>query len=147
MIISKLTPADFHSILELQKIAYHSEAVLNNDFAIPALHETLEELKARYATHLILKYECDTKLVGSVCGQAQGGVGYITRLMVHPDHQGRKIGSSLLIEIERLFSHCQEYRLFTGLKSERNIAMYQRRGYKITHIADKLTYMTKRIEI
>lgn len=48
MAISKVTTEDFQSILDLQKTAFYSEAVLNNDFDIPALHEDIAGLEERY---------------------------------------------------------------------------------------------------
>lgn len=43
-IITAASPADAAAILALQKLAYQSEARLYNDFSIPPLLQTLEEL-------------------------------------------------------------------------------------------------------
>ena len=39
------TPADTSDILALQKLAYQSEARLNNDWSIPSLTQTLPEIE------------------------------------------------------------------------------------------------------
>lgn len=50
--------------------------------------------------------------------------------MVHPKMQKKGIGSKLLLEIENEYPN-QRYELFTSTRSERNIALYQKLGYKI----------------
>ena len=39
---------DAQEILALQKLAYQSEAEIYNDFTIPPLHQTLDEIKAEF---------------------------------------------------------------------------------------------------
>ena len=46
LIITPAQLADLPLILDLQKLAYHSEAVLNDDFSIPLLMQTLPETEA-----------------------------------------------------------------------------------------------------
>ncbi len=50
--------------------------------------------------------------------------------MVHPKMQKKGIGTKLLLEIENEYPN-QRYELFTSTKSEKNIALYQKLGYKI----------------
>lgn len=50
--------------------------------------------------------------------------------MVHPLKQGQGIGTKLLLEIEKQYQN-QRYELFTSTRSEKNIALYQKLGYKI----------------
>ena len=48
MIIKRATIADAEEILSLQKLVYESEAEIYNDFTIPPLTQTLEEIKAEF---------------------------------------------------------------------------------------------------
>lgn len=57
---------DAEEILELQKLAYQSEAIIYNDWSIPPLTQTLEEIEEEFAENTFLK-ACDSdKIVGSV---------------------------------------------------------------------------------
>ena len=47
--------ADLEAILELQRLAYQSEARLLNDFSIPPLMQTLEEMKEELRNGVFLK--------------------------------------------------------------------------------------------
>ena len=120
---------DLEEILNLQYLAYQSEALLLNDYSIPPLKETLAEIQAQYRTGVFLKaVTAGGDIVGSVRGQVRDGTLHIGKLMVHPDFQGRGVGRRLLAEIE---SRCPQLRceLFTSDKSERNLALYERVGY------------------
>ncbi len=142
MQIENATADDAAQILELQKIAYQSEAELYNDYTIPPLTETLEELKTLFENHIFLKATVEGKIVGSVRACNKGnGTCHIGRLIVAPDFQNRGVGTLLLAEIERRFAGCSRFELFTGAKSDRNIHLYQKAGYKqfkTMAVSDKL---------
>jgi ribosomal protein S18 acetylase RimI-like enzyme len=124
---------DAEEILALQKLAYESEATLYNDWSIPPLTQSLQSLLAEFGDHVILKGIKDQSIVGSVRAKFREGICTIGRLIVHPTLQGQGIGSSLLRKIEESFPTASRYELFTGSRSERNIRLYQRKGYSITH--------------
>jgi len=141
---------DAAAVLALQKLAYQSEARLYNDWAIPPLVQTIESLLEEFAGSVVLKAMLDDRLVGSVRARLNGDTCEIARLSVHPDLQGRGIGSELLRRIEGRFDNVARYELFTGSKSEANIRLYERHGYKITHtkpMSEKVsfTFMEKRV--
>lgn len=131
MEITRAVLADASAILELQTLAYLSEAKLYQDFSIPPLTQTLEELIQSFFKNVILKAAEKGEIVGSVNGRMSKGRCLVGRLMVHPEMQGRGIGRDLMAAIEREFPEAEVYRLFTGELSERNIWIYQSLGYRI----------------
>ena len=135
---------DAETILGLQKLAYQSEAAIYHDFSIPPLRQTLEELQNEWASRVVLKAMLDGRIVGSVRAWEKNGTCFIERLIVHPQFQDRGIGSHLMNEMEMRFTTAQRFELFTGQKSERNIRLYKRLGYKVfrqERINNKLTFV------
>jgi predicted N-acetyltransferase YhbS len=133
---------DLPQILGLQKKAYKSEAQIYNDFSIPPLTQSTEELEIEFQNQLFLKAESKGDIVGSVRAFQKDGVCFIGKLIVSPSHQNQGLGSMLLNEIESKFSTVKKYELFTGDKSEKNLHIYKKHGYKISgrkNVSDKLT--------
>ena len=128
--ISVANENDGQEILSLQRLAYQSESKNYNDFPIRPLVETIEEWKETFKTNVVLKVTVDGKIIGSVRVLEQDGTCHIGRLMVHPDMQNQGIGKKLLLEIERRFSFCNRFELFTGSKSVRNLHLYEKLGYR-----------------
>jgi len=131
MIIEEASESDLQEILDLQKLAFQIQGEIYNDFTIPPLVQTLEEIKNDFLLQVFLKTEKDGKIIGSVRGFKIDDSCYIGRLIVHPDYQNQGIGSKLLNEIERAFTTVSRYELFTGHKSEKEIYFYQKQGYNI----------------
>jgi ribosomal protein S18 acetylase RimI-like enzyme len=131
MIITKAERTDLKQILELQYLAYQSEAKLVNDFELPPLKQTIEEINQEYEKSVFLK-AIDEKgnIIGSVRAFIDNDIAYIGRIIVQPDKQGQGIGTKLLIAIEQECS-VTKYELFTSNKSVRNIQLYERLGYVI----------------
>ena len=129
--ITRASSEDAAAILELQKLAYQSEAQLYNDFSIPPLTQTLDELREDFIGKVFLKAQFEGNIIGSVRGYQAERTCYIERLIVHPDFQGQGIGTALMEQIELCFGQAQRFELFTGHKSERNIHLYGRLGYRI----------------
>jgi len=149
MLIEPAQPADAPQVLALQKLAYLSEAEISQDYTIPPLTQTLEEIEREFQTRTVLKVVLDGKIIGSVRAYLQEGTCYIGRLIVHPDFQNRGIGAKLLRAIEERFAQAGRYELFTGEKSERNLYFYQKWGYRIfrkEELTDKVTlvYLEKK---
>ena len=143
MTISKAQYNDLQEILDLQYLAYQSEAALFKDKNIPPLRETIEEVTEEYNNGTILKMVSGEKIIGSVRAHEQNGSVYIGKLMVHPDHRCRGFGSMLLDEIEKYYPG-KRYELFTSTRSEDNIRLYQKHGYKIfdrKEISDELVFV------
>ena len=126
-------PKDAEEIIELQRLAYQSEAKLYNDWTLPALTQTVESLKEEFETSVILKAVSDNNIIGSVRAKVEEGVCKIGRLIVHPEFQRQGIGSSLLKHIERIHENVNSFELFTGSKSVSNIRLYEKHGYVVSH--------------
>ncbi len=129
---------DLPEILAVQKAAFAAEAQLVNDWNIPPLTQTLDELADDWRKGIMLKAVTEQHgLVGTVRGhEAQDGF-YIGRLAVLPQWQGRGCGSALLeAMIERAQNRAQSLTcadrlvLFTSTKSERNLRLYERFGFR-----------------
>ena len=128
--IEKAQIEDLKEILELQYLAYQSEAKLFGDMDIPPLKQTIEEVCEEYKKGIILKKVDDRGvIIGSVRAYQEGQTVYIGKLMVHPEMQKQGIGTKLLCEIENQYPN-QRYELFTSTKSSDNIRLYERLGYK-----------------
>lgn len=131
ILIKKAQKEDLEEILKLQYLAYQSEAKLFGNMDIPPLKQTIEEVYDEFQKGTILKAVDDGgSIIGSVRAYEDGGTVYIGKLMMHPSKQGQGIGTQLLLEMEKQFPG-QRYELFTSTRSEKNIALYQKLGYKI----------------
>jgi len=131
MIIEQALERDLLDILELQKLAYQSEAEIYNDYSIPPLTQTLDEIKEDFTFHVFLKAVIKNKIIGSVRAYKEEDTLYIGRLIVHPDFQNQGIGTKLLKEIEAKFNDVKRFELFTGYKSKKNLNLYRKFGYSI----------------
>ena len=134
---------DAPEILALQKLAYRSEADIYNEYSIPPLLQTLDEIEADFQQQVYLKAVVGGKIIGAVRGYLKDDTCYIGRLIVHPDHQNKGIGTRLLDEIEAFFNQAARYELFTGEKSEKNLYLYQKRGYRVI----KTQLLTERVRL
>ena len=131
MIIERADIFDAKEILLLQKLAYSSEADIYNDFGIIPMVQTLDQIEKDFKKCIFLKVVIDNKIIGSVKAYEKEGTCHIGRLIVHPDFQNRGIGTKLMKEIENIFNDSKRFELFTGDKSQKNLYLYQKLGYKI----------------
>jgi ribosomal protein S18 acetylase RimI-like enzyme len=148
-VISRADRSDAAAILALQRLAYESEASLYDDWTIPPLTQTLDEITAELGTMTCLKACRDGQIIGSVRASLQDGTCAIGRLIVHPDCQRQGVGTALMQAIEAAFAQAERYELFTGSRSEGNIRLYERLGYRVFRTQQlservQLVYMEKR---
>jgi GNAT superfamily N-acetyltransferase len=134
LVIGRAVGADAAAILELQKLAYQSEARLYGDWKLPPLVQTLDSLRADIEETVVLKATIDGALAGSVRARVIDDVCQIGRLIVRPPLQGRGIGTRLMsaieLEMPREFAQTRRFELFTGDRSEGNMRLYERLGYR-----------------
>jgi ribosomal protein S18 acetylase RimI-like enzyme len=142
VLIQRAIVADAPVLLDLQRLAYQSEAALNDDYTIPPLTQTLPEIEADFQQQIYLKAVRAGTIIGAVRGYKRDGTCYVGRLTVHPDCQNRGIGTQLLHAIEAHFNTAQRYELFTSENSARNLYLYQKLGYRpfrTAKLSDKVT--------
>ena len=134
------------AILQLQRLAFQSEANLYQDWEIPPLKESVEELVAEFDQKTILKafYDNSNRVIGSVRAQFQNGTCSIGRLIVHPQFQRRGVGSELMSQIESHFPEAHRFELFTGHRSNHNRLFYGHLGYvpfREQRLSDHVTHI------
>ncbi|MFA5265518.1 MAG: GNAT family N-acetyltransferase [Opitutaceae bacterium] len=129
MKISRAERGDLPRILAIQKEAFLAEAAFYNDYTITPLRQSLEEMEADFKSMVFLKAESDGIIVGSVRLSRSGETCLVGRLVVDPRFQKRGIGGALLLSAESECPDATRLELFTGLKSEANIRLYERHGY------------------
>jgi len=81
----------------------------------------------------------------------KGDTCYVGKLIVHPAYQNRGIGYALLTHVESLAGVARRFELFTGHRSERNLHLYQKLGYRefkreTVHHRLTLVFMEKQLK-
>ena len=141
--IAPVTPEDAGELLSLQRAAFVTEAQLYGDPWLPALVETLAELRSALGRGPALKAGDGGRIVGSVRAWVDDRVLHVGRLVVAPDQQGRGIGRALLAAVEQAAGpSVDRAALFTGHRSEGNLRLYTRAGYveqRRQRVDDELT--------
>lgn len=131
--IDKAVAVDLAKILQLQKIAFLSEARLLHNFEIQPLQQNLSELEAEFQCGPMLKawdtVDGTEEILGSVRGRLLEETLHIGKLMVHPLWQGRGLGARLLEAMENCCSDAKRYELFTSSLNQGNLTFYARHGY------------------
>ncbi len=142
--IVRAKQSDLKEILDLQYLAYQSEAMLFGSKDIPPLRQTIEELIGEYDKGIVLKAVTEEGIIiGSVRAYADEKTVYIGKLMVHPDYRHHGYGRKLLTEIENCYTG-KRYELFTSTRSKDNIRLYQNAGYTVfdqRQISEELVFV------
>jgi tRNA (guanine37-N1)-methyltransferase len=132
---TRLGPNDAGEVLTLQLAAWVREAHDNHTLAIPALHETLEVVRAGLGDpqlHTWGHRARSGRLLGMVrTSLLDPGTALLGRLGVVPDLVGHGLGSALLRLAEaRLDPGVHRVQLLTGAGGSANQRFYQRHGYR-----------------
>ncbi|MEM8965375.1 MAG: GNAT family N-acetyltransferase [Bacteroidota bacterium] len=130
MKLSEASRDDLPNILLLQKDCYQEEAELYDEYEIPPLTQTVEEINADFGKEQFFKIEMGDKIVGSVRLLLDGTIGKIGRLIVHKDYRNQGLGTKMMNHLESIFPTVNRFELFTGHRSERNLYLYKKLGYK-----------------
>ncbi len=131
-VLRPATAADAAELLVLQRACWSREAIDNDSFLIPALHEGLDEVIAWLDDWETWVLRRGPRLIGAVRGQRRGTDWEVGRLMVAPDLVGRGTGRRLLEHIEaQAPDPVTRFVLYTGALSARSIRLYERAGYSV----------------
>jgi GNAT superfamily N-acetyltransferase len=136
VVIERAGVGDAGEILTVQRAAYVAEAHLYGDPFIPALVESLEQMrKVLGGDAVVYKAVADgRRVVGAVRAQFSERTCLVGRLVVAPDMQGCGIGRRLMEALEKdVAERADACVLFTGHLSEDNLRLYRRLGYSETH--------------
>ncbi|MDB1086098.1 GNAT family N-acetyltransferase [Streptomyces sp. ACA25] len=132
----RLTPDDAAEVTVLQRCCWVEEALGNDTLAVPALHESLEDVRGWLASWHATGIWLDGRLLGMVRARPVETDWHLSRLAVVPDLRGRGIGRWLLRTAETAAGpDLRRILLFTGAKSLQNIDFYEREGYRPVAIA------------
>jgi ribosomal protein S18 acetylase RimI-like enzyme len=135
-VVQRAVPDDAPELLVLQRCCWVDEAIANDTLDIPALHETLADVRDWLGTWTTWCVRNDGRLIGAVRAHQEGPSWEIGRLMVAPDLAGQGLGGWLLRLAEaHAPADVDSITLFTGSASVRNIAMYERAGFRHTPAA------------
>jgi GNAT superfamily N-acetyltransferase len=130
----RIEPADrddLPEILAMQKCAFQEQADMYDAPDIPPMVETVEEMARDRERGTFLKAVApDGRIVGTVRSHREDATCHIARLAVDPDWQNRGLGARLLAAAEAAYPNAARYELFTGGRSEKNLYLYRKHGYR-----------------
>ena len=131
--IRRAEGSDIAEMLAGQRRAFEEQCLIYDDWNIPPMTEQPEDV-ARFvaAGGVVMKAESGGRIIGAVRGMIDTGICHVGRLYVLPERQGEGVGRRLVAALEEACRACAVYSIFTGEKSERNLALYKRQGYAVT---------------
>ena len=134
--IAAATPGDVPELAVLMRACWVQEAIANDTLDIPALHESVDDVRASLDTTRTWVARRAGRLVGAVRTSQHGDDWHIGRLCIVPDLQGRGLGRRLLEHAESTAPDgTRTFSLHTGAKSTDNLRFYKKAGYRVTDAA------------
>ncbi|MFD5315889.1 GNAT family N-acetyltransferase [Streptomyces sp. NPDC127098] len=129
--LRRLTPDDAPEVTVLQRCCWVDEALVNDTLTVPALRESGEQVGEWLATWHTTGLWRDGRLLGMVRTRRVDTDWHVGRLGVVPDLRGQGLGRWLLRTAEAAAEpNCRRIVLRTGVRSRRNIGLYESEGYQ-----------------
>ena len=123
-------PREFLARIRDDVVARARSAAARAGADLPALVQTLSELRSELAGATALEAVLGHRIVAAVRGRVAGDTLHVGRLIVAPDRQGSGIGTDLLAALEAAApTAVRRATVFTGDRSIRNLGLYGRLGY------------------
>ena len=124
MMIRDFRPEDASTLVEILR--------LNNQYGYPGV-EGPEAMKrvGECEAAVFLVCELDGKAVGLIRGVYDGSRALIHQLSVHPDHQGRGIGTTLVREIVKRFNE-RGAPTVSAIIADESLGFWQKVGFRKT---------------
>lgn len=117
----------------LQVDAYGAEAALIGDDRIPALHETLADLRAAGLRWAFAHDEHGALVGGVACSLSTDGAVDVERLVVSPAHARRGVGGDLVAGVLTAAAHAGlDVVVSTASANTPALALYDRLGFGVT---------------
>jgi len=126
------TPGDVPELAVLMRACWVQEALANDTLDVPALRESLDDVRASLDTTQTWVARAGGRLVGAVRTSRTDEDWFIGRLCVVADLQGRGLGRRLLEHAESTAPDgIRTFSLNTGARSTDNLRMYKKAGYRL----------------
>ncbi|MBX7268187.1 GNAT family N-acetyltransferase [Micromonospora sp. Llam7] len=122
---------DLEWALKLQYLCYQIEGERYDAWQLPALTQTLAEIRDDPVGQVFLVVRLGDEVVGSVRGHVDGGVCHVGRVVVHPRVRRQGLAPRLLAAIEEAIPGVTTYEAFTGHRSEEFLGLYRAAGYRV----------------
>ena len=98
---------------------------------LPQGMDQLDKHRSAIQTGLYHKVEHDGELVGGILFSVQSEHQMCVEVFfIHPDAQGKQIGSAVLDQIESMYPHVTTWTLVTPDREYRNHHFYEKQGYR-----------------
>ncbi|WP_141432243.1 GNAT family acetyltransferase [Bacillus sp. 03113] len=84
------------------------------------------------------------KIIGAVMGTYDGRRGWVNHLAVHPEYQGKQLGTQIMKELEKRFKQigCEKINLLIEMDNTKVQKFYEQLGFN----QDELVFMEKWID-
>ena len=143
--INLISPEHVGELLTVRRAAFVTEAQRYGDPNLPALTQTLSELREDLVRKDVVTIGAwqGPRLIGSIRVELEDDRALLSRMAVVPDRQGAGVGTQLLLSVlEYLPEATKEVWVFTGQDSKYNLSMVDEEGFKDAHdqSAGELTY-------
>jgi GNAT superfamily N-acetyltransferase len=124
---------DAEELLAGQRAAFTEQCEIYDDWRIPPMTETPGQVvEFMLSGGTVLKAVEGGRIIGSVRGKVIDGFCDVGRLFVLPERQGKSVARRLMAALEETVRQCRAFSLYTGERSEKNLALYARQGYSPT---------------